>query len=569
MPATLRSQLVLAFGTLVLVLAAALSLGLADQDARTALTDQGEKLHLLARGTGTLLAEGMFERMREIELLAAAPPYDAQGQLDLPAFRQLIDRAQATRPQYSWIGVADTSGKVVLATGGLLEGRDVSQRPWFQSARTQPFAGDVHLAKLLAALLPAAASGEPLRFVDFAAPLRDKAGRELGVLGVHATWGWADEVVNTLSAQNERQHAVQVFVLNKSGELIYRPPQVRADVKPVSQANLERPADVMWSDGKRYLTATMRVAARSRVTDMQWIVITRQPMAVAQSESKRAQLKFLGVGLAAALCAMAFAWWLATRFSRSLALIAGAARQIERGAAETEIPAISDIREVFHLSSALRGMQKALRQREAALASANAELETRVLERTSELTAAREKLLVVNEALTALAQRDGLTGIHNRRAADERLTMEMARHRRTGGALALLLIDVDHFKSVNDQLGHQAGDEVLKLVAARLTERCRVTDFVGRFGGEEFVVLLPETGPEGALVAADNLRQTIELNTAGPRRVTVSIGVAQHVEQFSDEAAALRAADEALYEAKRTGRNRVCARSASAVARTG
>ena len=84
-------------------------------------------------------------------------------------------RAQATPPQYAWIGVADTSGKVVLAAGGLLEGRDVSERPWFQSARSQPFAGDVHLAKLLASLLPASASGAPLRFVDFAASLRDWA----------------------------------------------------------------------------------------------------------------------------------------------------------------------------------------------------------------------------------------------------------------------------------------------------------------------------------------------------------------------------------------------------------
>jgi diguanylate cyclase len=254
---------------------------------------------------------------------------------------------------------------------------------------------------------------------------------------------------------------------------------------------------------------------------------------------------------------MSIVYVLASRYTRSLGAIASAARQIEQGAVDTEIPAIIDVREVHQLSSALRGMQHALQQREAALAAANAELESRVLERTSQLEAAREELQRANQSLEALAQRDALTGLYNRRTADATLLREIARHQRTGGALALALLDVDRFKSINDSHGHQTGDVVLKQVANTLLESCRSTDFVARFGGEEFVVLLPDTPPEGAAVVAEKLRATIEAAAIGPTRATVSIGLAPHVERYADELAALGAADEALYAAKRGGRNRV------------
>lgn len=559
MRTSLRTQLSLAFGLLVVVLAGALSIGLTERYARAALADRGDALQALAGNTATMLADGLFERMREVELLAAAPPRTSTGEVDAEAWGEALERVQATRPQYSWIGVADPAGKVLTATGGLLVGKDVSQRPWFQGAREKPYTGDVHLAKLLATLLPPSASGEPLRFLDFAAPIRDARGTLQVVLGVHATWDWAHVVVNALRSQRDRDKRVMVFIIDRGGEVIYRPLGVSAQLKPTRLDSLPEigGADLLWTDDEHYLTAAAKLPARTETTDMKWTVVTRQPMASALSASRTTQLQFMAIGALAGLLAIAQAFWLARRLTRPLSGIARAARSVASGDLGADIPALRTSKEISHLSTALRAMKSSLLEREAALASANADLEIRVLQRTAELGAAHENLERTNEALVKLVQRDALTGIHNRRAADERMSLELARHRQNQKPLSVLMLDVDHFKSVNDTLGHQAGDEVLKALAARLTEVCRATDFVARLGGEEFLVLLPETPLDGALLVGEKIRAGVASAPLGPTRATVSIGVTSPAEQLADETTILRVTDEALYSAKRNGRNRV------------
>lgn len=157
---------------------------------------------------------------------------------------------------------------------------------------------------------------------------------------------------------------------------------------------------------------------------------------------------------------------------------------------------------------------------------------------------------------------DGLTGIHNRRWLDDTLHRVVARQRRTGGPLSVALIDVDHFKSFNDRFGHDAGDHVLQLVATTLAANLRPTDLVARFGGEEFVIVFPETERDAAARAADRVREAIarlEPKMADGRelpRVTISLGIAQ-VEAENTVADLLKAADQAMYRAKQGGRNRV------------
>lgn len=158
---------------------------------------------------------------------------------------------------------------------------------------------------------------------------------------------------------------------------------------------------------------------------------------------------------------------------------------------------------------------------------------------------------------------DGLTGIHNRRWLDETLHRMATRHERTGGPLSLSLIDIDHFKSFNDRFGHAAGDHVLTVVAGALSANLRPTDLVARFGGEEFVIIFPDSELSQALVAAERVReavaQTLTRLPDGTElpRVTISMGVAQ-LASGQSVADLLKAADEAMYRAKQTGRNRVC-----------
>lgn len=174
------------------------------------------------------------------------------------------------------------------------------------------------------------------------------------------------------------------------------------------------------------------------------------------------------------------------------------------------------------------------------------------------------------QELKRLATTDALTGLLNRRAFLEEVVQALQRYRRHGDEGALLMLDLDHFKRVNDRYGHPVGDAVLVQVSAALRGRLRLTDRIGRLGGEEFAVLLPETGPEGALALAQALREEVGAQRIptpeGPLAVTVSIGLSGFAPGEADAVALLGRADQALYQAKEQGRNRVVVAEAAPVA---
>ncbi len=163
-----------------------------------------------------------------------------------------------------------------------------------------------------------------------------------------------------------------------------------------------------------------------------------------------------------------------------------------------------------------------------------------------------------------MAITDPLTGLYNRRYTETHLDNLIARVKGGGNAISLLMMDIDHFKAVNDTHGHNVGDEVLREFAERIAQGVRGIDLAARYGGEEFVVVMPETSAEDAVLVAQRLRQSIadkpfQVSTDdGVLAVTVSIGLADtSLASVSDRQSLLRAADEALYEAKNQGRNRV------------
>ena len=169
-----------------------------------------------------------------------------------------------------------------------------------------------------------------------------------------------------------------------------------------------------------------------------------------------------------------------------------------------------------------------------------------------------------NHRLEALSQTDPLTQLVNRRALTIRLVTEMERVRRYNAPLAMLLVDLDHFKLINDTYGHLAGDDVLFAVAQLLQRAVRSVDTVARYGGEEFVIVLPETGRQGAMSFAERVRERLAshrfaISGRQDIRVTASIGVANYPSAGLDSVEDLfRAADSALYRAKGSGRNLVC-----------
>jgi two-component system, cell cycle response regulator len=174
----------------------------------------------------------------------------------------------------------------------------------------------------------------------------------------------------------------------------------------------------------------------------------------------------------------------------------------------------------------------------------------------------QDQLITAREALRVQAFQDGLTGIWNRRAIMEELERELNRAERDGSPVSVVMVDLDHFKQINDRHGHQAGDEVLREAARRMTHAKRPYDAIGRYGGEEFLLVLPGCDENGGALVAERMRKRVAARPIehGDRQiaVTASLGVAAYPSSEAlDMASLLGAADRALYRAKSRGRDRV------------
>jgi len=163
------------------------------------------------------------------------------------------------------------------------------------------------------------------------------------------------------------------------------------------------------------------------------------------------------------------------------------------------------------------------------------------------------------ERMKQLAYLDGLTGIFNRRFFELRMAEELERARRFGAGMAVIMVDIDHFKRLNDEFGHLIGDEVLRQVSSIFHQQLRKIDVVCRYGGEEFAILLSQTNPEHALTVAEKLRGMVEewQFPGVPRPVTISAGAASYPDNGTTRDELVKAADAGLYAAKQAGRNRV------------
>ena len=214
---------------------------------------------------------------------------------------------------------------------------------------------------------------------------------------------------------------------------------------------------------------------------------------------------------------------------------------------------------VTHICGTGRDLSQFLRaQRD--LEVLNRLLEERVAERTEALNRANADLREANRVLEQQARSDSLTALANRRHFFEHAGTEVLRARRYCHPLSLQMLDIDHFKSINDRFGHAAGDSVIRAIADILRDNLRHTDLAARIGGEEFAILLPETDIVAAGHHAERLRQSIALHDFGDGLpgITVSIGLScVGFDESTIEPALLRA-DDALYRAKQSGRNRVC-----------
>ncbi len=548
-------QLAALVGLLCLALVGATVGGAIWLERRSALRLAEDRLARLAAGMAENLDTTLRERFREIQVVAGLAPLRERWATDPAATRGVLTAMRTTAPDYAWLGFVAPDGRVRAGTEGMLEGMAMTGRTWFETGLTRPNVGDVHEAVLLSRLLTRT-EPEPLRLVDLAAPVRDAGGAVIGVLGGHLSWDWAIRVRRRLL--DEGLPGTDLWVLDRNGRVILGP---RLGVMPFGPKRLGVMAEAGRGTFAAEIGGETRLAgfaaaatgARSGIAGgdpgLGWIVVATRAEAEAVAPVQRSVQALLGLGAAVAVLGIALAWSLGRRAAAPLRQLTAALDRIGRDADATTLPRLDGAREFAALSAALRSLLRRI-------GTVERELSDVTLRSTRVAAFYRRQI----EDLRQVAGTDILTGLLNRRGFAKPAEMAFAQAR-DGYGVAVLVVDVDHFKGVNDRHGHDAGDAVIRRVGALLVEALRISDTVARFGGEEFVVLLVGLGGAEAEHIAERLCGAVrhaEIAHGGRTiAVTVSIGVATVSIRDPDIQATIARADAALYDAKAHGRDRV------------
>lgn len=325
----------------------------------------------------------------------------------------------------------------------------------------------------------------------------------------------------------------RVVLLDGDGHVIIGPDSLTPDLMHVTLATARDPRSGL----KEYTSVddVPVVGSFRRATNLSWAVAAELPKADAYHQLAKLRMMsvlivsvlVIGVGVVAYLLGLVLV--------RPIDRLMEASKQVATGDLKVALPVLGG-GEVGQLTSMFNDMVVKLREK--------------------------------SDALARLSITDGLTNLYNRRHFMDLLMAEQRRSQRLKHPFAVIMVDVDEFKSYNDAFGHLEGDKVLSCVAELLTETVREVDVVARYGGEEFLVLMPESGEAEAAALAERLRLTIASQPFPHRRVTISLGVAQYPVHGDTADAVVAAADGALYEAKRAGRNRVARVSGKRTTRT-
>lgn len=562
---SIRTQTALLAGLLCVAAVALAAVGAAAVARQEAVGAVQRDLATLARTMADRLDQDMFERYREIGNLAGLEPLRSAWSDSPDTVRTILEQLQATLPEYAWIGLARPDGTVAAATGGLLEGASVATRPWFLEGLEGASVRDVHDALLLDSLLRTSAEQAPFRFVDVAAPVYGTGGEPAGVVGAHLSWTWADGVRGSILSRQAAPADTELLVLARDGVLLMgageAPPQESA-----AAAGESGQADVFVDreGAVPMLTALVPTAGQGDYPGLGWVVAARRPLAAAEAPADALVLRIAAIGGLVAIIAAVLAWVVAGTVTRPLT---GLARDLDRIGREPTAKGVGrqgGSRDILLLSTVLRSLLRRVGTAEAGAEAAAATAADLRQAMEAQARAAEEETRRLGsdlEELRALAETDPLTGLLNRRAFLPAAAAAMELYESSGTAVCILMLDIDHFKRVNDTRGHAAGDEVIRTVGRVIASQVRAADRAARFGGEEFVVLLRDTDETGALRLAERIREQVAatgvLHQGASVTVTVSGGLALAEKYDRDIEDVVQRADTALYAAKAAGRNRV------------
>lgn len=554
---SLRQQIALLAASLCILSIAVAAFGAALIARGEAIRENRWDLTLIARSMAQRLDQTMFDRFREVRNVADMELLKPVWTRNPDSIRETLDQLQSSLPQYAWIGFASVDGTVVAATRGMLEGASVAERPWFVSGLKGPTAEDVHLAKLLDHLLRTSPDEAPFRFVDVAMPVTDESGKLAGVLGAHMSWNWAEETRRNVLDNNLGKEGLDLFVLARDGTVL-----VGEDATGRTIAQEDAAFDPANPD---MMVEVVETAGLGDYPGLGWKVAVQQPISVVSARVADLVRNIFLIGLAVACLSALLAWLVSRTISQPLLGLVSALDRIGRDEKETTVPRLHGFRELSQVSASVRSLLRRLGSVEESAKSARDMLEELKDEYSRNMRSSEERNRQLGadiRSLRTLAEHDPLSGLLNRRAFQPFAEDAFATFRRHDRPFSVLMIDADHFKTVNDRFGHRAGDDVIRAIGETIVEEIRSTDKAARFGGEEFVLLLRENDANGAWVLAERIRLRIAGLSVeagqGSVSVTVSIGLAEATVEDRDVEDTIARADQALYAAKSSGRNRVC-----------
>ncbi|HZE89857.1 MAG TPA: diguanylate cyclase, partial [Verrucomicrobiae bacterium] len=472
------------------------------------------------------------ERQYEIKVFASS--YEvaenlAKGSAGVPRLGDYLKAVKQRFADYDELAVFDPKGALVATT---VATTDLAlPKGWEESLKATGMAtGEPYWN----------ASGHVAAFI-LAEPVGEARERPAGFLAARVNLRGIDAVLkNQAHSASE-----QLFVTTRTGMVLSRFP---ADAGATAPAQIPiiamrtlfsgqtPPIDMNGLDGQACVGA-LQTAAR-----LPWGVVAAKSRATEYAEMRKVRNWTIaltaaivaGVGLAAALLGLILV--------RPLDRVIKGAGKVAAGDLEVDLP-VAVGGEIGYLTVVFNRMVGRLRKAR------------------EEIEATNLALVEKNRELHEVSITDGLTGLNNRKHMNETVVSELKRAERHAQPVAILMMDIDKFKTYNDTRGHQGGDELLRRLAKLLKETLRATDYAARYGGEEFLVLLPLTACKDASETAEKIRRRMEesnLGTYGDGSVaTISIGVATSPECGFDPEKVIREADMALYRAKRDGRNRV------------
>ncbi|WP_152048554.1 ATP-binding protein [Aureimonas psammosilenae] len=372
MPLHYRLSLIFAGFATVLVVALGLFVqDLASDALRSAVMSQ---LSQAAQQMSGRLDTHMFERQNEVTRAAALPDLFVNDRKNTQ--REYLEALQSANPSYAWIGFAGTDGKVIAATGRLLEDEDVSARPWFKVGLTTPSGLDVHEAKLLQKYLAPPGSA-PLRFVDVVAPVRNAEGSLRGVIGGHLSWSWTDEVRRDILTTISDLKNSELLVLSTSGDVLLGPPNM-----------IGQHFDDLSSDFVQVISHTKGYRA---FQGLGWSVVARQPIEDAFAPIARLNMAIALTGILLLVASAMAGWMIAIRITTPLREVVQKAIQVQNNQDISALPRSKGYPEVETLSEALFAAFQRQRQTADELRATNSSLEERIVQRTEQAEQAKAK----------------------------------------------------------------------------------------------------------------------------------------------------------------------------------